>query len=185
MVLSDYPYTGIFYPGVDFNDLIQELGKEVAKMDVKDPELLRATLASSALSCFGQVLHKKFHGDMYPASFQTEDIDCFWSHSWHGLAWEKILLLMLLYNGRVSLVVGNLAAMLGMALFFAGLLPAYPRTFSIEGATYDFGPWGLTFGCIATLSALVLGRPGSKVFVDRICIHQSDEMRLSSQFVMF
>ena len=53
-------------------DIVNELGEEVSKMDVKDPELLRATRASAALRCFGRVLHKNFSGDAYHASFQTE-----------------------------------------------------------------------------------------------------------------
>ena len=53
-------------------DIANEIGDEVCKMDVKDPELLRATRASAALRCFGQVLHKNFSGDAYHASFQTE-----------------------------------------------------------------------------------------------------------------
>lgn len=53
---------------------------------------------------------------------------------------------MVIYNGRAALVAGNLAAVLGMALFYFQLLPGYPRTFSIEGRTYEFGPWGFIFG---------------------------------------
>ena len=64
--------------------LVESARRDDARMEVKDPELLRATAASSALQWFGQVLRTHFEGDLYHSSFPTERIDCFWSHSWHG-----------------------------------------------------------------------------------------------------
>ena len=147
----------------------------MSAMEVKDPELLRATLSSSALRCCGRALHQDFRGDLHHKSFRTDGLDCFWSHSWHGNSWQKILLLMVVYNGRAALIAGNLAAALGMTLFYLDLLPCYSQRYmSLE---IDYGPWGFVFGCSATFCMLLAWQSGSKIFLDRICIHQVDEER--------
>ena len=65
-----------------------------------------------------------------------------------------------------------------MTLFYFGILPSYRRPFQRFPATYDFGPWGFVFGCtVATFGMLFLWQSGSKIFLDRICIHQKDEGR--------
>ena len=149
----------------------------MSAMEVKNPELLRATRSYSALQCCGRALHHSFSGDLHYKSFQTHSFDCFWSHSWHGKSWQKILLLMVVNNGLAAVITGTLSALLGMTLFYLGLLPSYRRPFQRMQATYDFGPWGFVFGCTAAFGTLLLWQSGSKVFLDRICIHQKDEGR--------
>ena len=167
----------------EIRDNILNIASEISKMEVK-PELLRATSPSSALRFFGSVLWRHFRGDLFHLSFATKKIDCFWSHSWHATSWMKIMVLLVYYNGRAALVGGSAAACLGLTLFFLELLPTWPRGFSLEGATYDVGPWGFIFGCLASILVLLLWMPrGSRVFLDRICIHQSDE-KLKSAGVM-
>ncbi|CAK9070900.1 unnamed protein product [Durusdinium trenchii] len=146
---------------------------EMSRMEVIDPELLRATCPSTALQ--SQVLQKDFAGDLHDRSFQTSRIDCFWSHSWHATPWRKVLVLTIIYNGLAAIVAGHLGALVGTSLFYFQLLPSYPRRFPLEGATYDFGPWGLIFGISLALGTLLLWRPArSRIFLDRICIHQTD-----------
>ena len=139
--------------------------------------LLRAASASSALRWLGRAMQKGFRGDLHHESFPSEHIECFWSHSWHGNGWQKVLLLMVVYNGRAAVIAGNLAALLGMMLFYFGILPSYRRPFQRFQATYDFGPWGFVFGCVATFATLLLWKSGSRIFLDRICIHQKDTDR--------
>ena len=75
-----------------------------------------------------------------------------------------------MYNGRMAVLAGSLAAFLAMLLFYLGLVPSYQRTFAIEGAAYDFGPYGLSAGCIVSAWVLLLLPPkGSRIFLDRIC----------------
>ena len=148
---------------------------EIAKMEV-EPEVLRATSPSNALRFLGKVLQRNSRGDLFHMSFETKKIDCFWSHSWHAKSWMKIMLLLVYYNGRAALVVGCAAACLGLTLFYVEILPTWLRGFQLESARYDFGPWGLAFGCLASILVLLMYTPrGSRVFLDRICIHQSDE----------
>ena len=177
-------------PSSPVSDAISEVQKirdnivsEISKMEV-EPELLRATSPSSALRFFGRVLQKNFRGDLFHLSFATKKIDCFWSHSWHAASWMKIMLLLVYYNGRAALVAGSAAALLGVTLSYVEILPTWPRGFTLEGATYDFAPWGFIFGCLASFLVLLLWMPrGSMVFLDRICIHQTDE-KLKSAGVM-
>ena len=149
-------------------------------MEVTSPELLRATRAYSALRCCGRALHHSFSGDLHHKSFPTDSFDCFWSHSWHGSSWQKILLLMVVYNGQAALIAGHIAAVLGMSLFYLELLPSYSRHYQLVGdvgANYYYGPWGLAFGCATTFCMLFVWHPRSKIFLDRICIHQVNEDR--------
>jgi hypothetical protein len=41
---------------------------------------------------------------------QAESIGTFWSHSWHGNQWKKILTLMTFYNGTAAIALGFVAA---------------------------------------------------------------------------
>ena len=157
--------------------LTKRTANDMSAMEVTSPELLRATRAYSALQCCGRALHHSFSGDLHHRSFQTDSFDCFWSHSWHGSSWQKILLLMVVYNGRAALIAGNVAAILGMSLFYLELLPSYSRHYQLVGAEYHYGPWGLVFGCATTFCMLFVWQPGTKIFLDRICIHQKEEAR--------
>ncbi|CAK9043360.1 unnamed protein product [Durusdinium trenchii] len=156
---------------------IQDAASEISKMNLKNPELMRTTVPSKALRFFGRALREKsFDREIYHLSSTTEKVHCFWSHSWHATAWTKILLLLVIYNGRAAIVAGMSAAVFAMALFYWGLLPGYPKVFPVEGATYEVGPWGLVAGCLVTVLVLFLWQPSTmRVFLDRICIHQRDQ----------
>ena len=160
--------------------IAKESAGEISRMEVKAPELLRATFPSSALRCCGRALWPKLDRDFFHASFQTEKISCFWSHSWHAASWKKVLLLMIVYKGQAAIVFGNIAALLGMLLFYLELLPSYPRAFTVEGAVYPFAPWGLVFGSCVVPLVLLVWQPKSGVFIDRICIDQSNLERKSA-----
>ena len=156
--------------------LTKRTATDMSAMEVTRPELLRATRAYSALQCCGRALHHSFSGDLHHRSFQTDSFDCFWSHSWHGSSWQKILLLMVVYNGRAALIAGNVAAILGMSLFYLELLPS-GQHYQLAGADYHYGPWGFVLGLSATFCMLFVWQPRSKIFLDRICIHQVNEDR--------
>eukprot|EP00438_Fugacium_kawagutii_P017392 Skav217994 [mRNA] locus=scaffold3329:277276:277860:- [translate_table: standard] len=150
----------------------------MSRLSVRDPELVRVTWPSIALSGFGQALQHHFQGDLFKCSFPTKRIQCFWSHSWHANAWQKILLLMVIYNGRAALVLGSIAALLVQPLVFMSFLPLYRRTL-YEGITYDLAPWGLISGCLVGCLVLVFWQnsKSQQIFLDRICIHQKDPQK--------
>lgn len=153
----------------------------MSRLSIRDPELVRATWPSVALSGFGRALQRHFQGDLFKSSVPTKRIQCFWSHSWHGEAWQKILLLMVIYNGRAALVSGSVAALLVQPLVFMSFLPLYQRTL-YEGITYDLAPWGLIAGCLMSCLVLMFWRnpKSQQIFLDRICIHQKDPQKKSA-----
>eukprot|EP00913_Durusdinium_trenchii_P024060 g22596.t1 len=56
----------------------------VARMEISDPDVLRATRAHCAFRGCAQALRPEHGGNLYHESFVSEKISCFWSHSWHG-----------------------------------------------------------------------------------------------------
>lgn len=77
------------------------LAAQVAEMSIIRPEVLRVTPAYKALQKCGEAF--RLTRDLYHESEQSEEISSFWSHSWHGNSWKKMLTLMVLYNGLPSL----------------------------------------------------------------------------------
>ena len=59
----------------------------------------------------------------YGVSFPVKRISTFWSHSWRGAAWQKIMVLQLIYNGLPAAVLGSCAAACGLALTLSDILP--------------------------------------------------------------
>lgn len=162
---------------------VKDIADEISRMEVH-PEVLRATLASSALRCFGRVLQRGYVGDLHRLSFPTKRIRCFWSHSWHASAWMKVLIVFVYYNGGVAIASGTLAAGVAGALFYFELLPSTQRAFSLESEEYAFGPWAFAAGCTVAALVLFMYRPrNSPIFLDRICIHQTDD-DLKTQGIM-
>ncbi|CAE7573523.1 unnamed protein product, partial [Symbiodinium sp. KB8] len=104
------------------------------------------------------------------------EIDEFWSHSWHGEARRKILLLLLLKNGPAAILVGTLGALVMMILQVTGVVPGLYRKPPLlgDGATYEFAPYSLLVGIGLCTLTILLWRPQQAVFLDQICIHQHD-----------
>ena len=77
---------------------------------VTRPEVVRATQARHALRRFGRVLREGHGGpNLYQYSEARQHIAEFWSHSWHGNAWSKVLLLLVMYHGLPALLAGTVA----------------------------------------------------------------------------
>ena len=68
---------------------------------------------------------------------------------------------------------------MGTCLNYLELLPLYERRFRFEDEVYRFAPWGLIFGALVAFLVLVSYRCKSLIFLDRICIHQSNSERKS------
>ena len=76
----------------------------VASMELTRPDVLRCVAAHVPLSrCAGAFRTKELE---WQQSAECEQLEAFWSHSWHGARWKKIITLMLLYNGRAAIVAG-------------------------------------------------------------------------------
>ncbi|CAK9008299.1 unnamed protein product [Durusdinium trenchii] len=78
----------------------------VARMEVLTPDVVRVTRAYNAFRGCGKALRPQNHEDLHKDSFVRERISSFWSHSWHGPCWRKILSLFMRYNGLAAVLIG-------------------------------------------------------------------------------
>ncbi|CAE7030157.1 cpr6 [Symbiodinium natans] len=153
----------------------QDIAFCMMQMEVTQPQILRAVPAFRVLQYFGRVL--RHGGDFYHLSRPASTIDEFCSHSWHGSAWMKISLLLLMKNGVAAFVAGTLCALVMMCLFCLDMLPGYFRQpFLGTGVAYKYGPWSLLTGVLVSCLFLLLWRPKQSMFLDRICINQVDQI---------
>ena len=102
--------------------------------------------------------------------FKSHKISTFWSHSWHGGYWKKILTLLTLYNGPAALFCGFSTTILMAILFCFGILPSIDRGW----AGVPFSAWCLPSGFVVTIVVMIFWRSPTEVFLDRICISQND-----------
>lgn len=97
-------------------------------------------------------------------SFRTEVIDDFWTHSWRGSAVLKATVLLLHYNAFAAVFVSVAMVVATVALHAGGFLPAAG------------GPvaWALAAGLLPFLLVVALWRSRKRVFLDKVCIDQSE-----------
>ena len=155
---------------IQIQEIIPQVAKNIAQMDVTNPEILRVTRAFSAFQNFAEALRVGCNGDFYHKSFKSHKISTFWSHSWHGGYWKKILTLLTLYNGPAALFCGFLTAILMAILFSFGILPGIDRGWP----GLPFSPWCLPSGFVVSIVVMIFWRSPTRVFLDRICISQND-----------
>ena len=164
---------------IQIQEFIPQIAKKIAEMDVTNPEILRVTRAFSAFQNVAKALRVGCDGDFYHKSFKSHKISTFWSHSWHGGYWKKIVTLLTLYNGPAALFCGFLTASLMAILFCFGILPGIDRGW---GPWVPFSPWCLPSGFVVTIVVMISWRSPTKVFLDRLCISQKDD-RLKAQAI--
>lgn len=136
---------------------IPHLAAQVAEMSIIRPDVLRVTPAYKVLQKCGEAF--RHNRDLHHKSKQSEEISSFWSHSWHGNSWQKMLTLMVLYNGLPSILCGTGAAFIPMALFSLGFLPGFVR---VEGEQVIFSMWSLVTGFFVAIATLSCGDHGKK-----------------------
>ena len=86
------------------------LGEFIAALRITRPEILRVTQGRHALWQFGRILRERRTGrNLYEHSMQRTFIAQFWSHSWHGPVWSKIILLLAVCNSLPALFLGTVA----------------------------------------------------------------------------
>ena len=150
--------------------LVKNYASKLAQLDVTNPEVLRTTHAFCAFQGCAKALRVQCDGDFFHKSFKNDKISTFWSHSWHGAQWKKILTLLSFYNGFAAVFCGFLAAILMMILFCLGFLPSLDRQFAVE-----FSVWCLPSGFAASTLVMLFWKNRTKVFLDRICISQNND----------
>ena len=129
------------------------------------------------------------HGDeaTFALSAPTDAIDEFLSHSWANSGRQKWLSLCLYHNGAAavcaSLVVGALCAVLEANGTLTTLPTSQHRWFDGHMRRVAFGPYAAAYG--AFLAVLFFGPSllpralshDPLMFVDKVCIHQTDPRR--------
>ncbi|CAJ1394068.1 unnamed protein product [Effrenium voratum] len=143
----------------------------MASMQVTRQEVLRGAPAGRVLRSAWAVLTERVDDHKaFEVSKPVEHITEFWSHSWHGSAWRKVLTLLVVKNGFAALVTSLFSSLLFALLFGFGILPAY--SFGEETEEDFRSVWALSAGCVASCLTLLLWRPQTCVFLDRVCIDQ-------------
>ncbi|CAL1135791.1 unnamed protein product [Cladocopium goreaui] len=156
-----------------FQQMIPLVAQQIARMEVTSPEVVRVTPVFRTFEKGAVAFRTECTGDFYFKSERSEKISTFWSHSWHGGHWKKIITLITIYNGPAASVLGMLSALVMMLLFCLDLLPSLDRGRTGE-YPIGYSCWSLWAGFLVTSLAMILWRPQSRVFLDRICISQTD-----------
>ena len=94
---------------------------------------------------------------------------------------KKITTVMLIYNGPAAIRFGSIFALLAMLLFHFEVLPGFDRGWPLK--TILFSRWTLWAGVLVTTFVMIFWRPQTRVFLDRICIHQDDKI-LKAQAIL-
>lgn len=159
----------------------------ISRMAVVAPEVLRDTSAGLALRACGRPLRSSGAKDLFRRSRATKSIGTFWSHSWHGSNTTKILVLLLSYNGPAAAILGTLAAVIMFILSSYDLLPGAESVAIMQQGDserrFEKAPWSHLSGCLVAALVLFLWPARSRVFVDRICIHQ-EQQELKSKGIL-
>ena len=120
----------------------------------------------------------------YELSAPTKQYDYFLSHSWRASRWHKCWLLLLFFRAK-SVLVGSLAGtVLGFVLTVSRALPPMSTGATlaeIEGVEVSL--WCTLFALVGALLGIVIQDafegmgliPRNWVFLDKLCIHQTDD----------
>ena len=156
----------------------------MANMELIEPSLLRAAsphrgiraMAAVVLanSCSRMMAQRDL--DYRSSSAVASHIGQFWSHSWHGSKWNKLLLVLAMKNGLPAVLAGTLSGSIAMTLFLAGILPGLPRPTLLSDGPLDFpvfSCWSTIAAWLTALLTLLFWRGSGSVFLDCICVNQS------------
>ncbi|CAE7422899.1 unnamed protein product [Symbiodinium sp. CCMP2592] len=144
----------------------------IAQMDIASPEVLRVMPAVKAFQHCFLALRGAYGVDLLAMSQPSDTIAAFWSHSWHGQRWKKILTLITIYNGRAAIGLGMFIAVVMMVLSLVLDLPGYDRHDMRET---DWSAWSSWSGFLVTALLMIFWRPQTRVFLDSTCISQSND----------
>jgi len=145
-----------------------------------DPDLLRVVCSADAMRSWGAVLDSsQGAGDWYRMSRCADHVDVFVSHNWSTPRLDKFLIMALYLNMRAAVFSTAVVVVIMAPLTVAGILPTMVF---VDGTR--MGPWCQVLGLatfIFTLSSWqelcrLMPYRGKLLFLDRACIHQSDDV---------
>jgi len=168
----------------------------IMTFELPSPEILRGAHAGATLRRFGAIFRirgtegsfargskkvtkipsvTKTVIDPYALSFKVERIQDFWSHSWHANAVRKVATLLFVYNGLPAAVLGTCAALGSMTLSGRSVLPPMVHERSEDGKRIlGYSVWSQCFGIATFVVVLLLWWSRRTVFLDKVCIHQTN-----------
>ncbi|CAE7810978.1 unnamed protein product [Symbiodinium sp. CCMP2592] len=133
-------------------------------MQATRPEILRGVRVWRLLRYLPSLWLRGKRNDLHGLSQQATQFDQFWSHSWQGSGWTKYTNILYLHNCMPASIAGTLSANIACGLVSAGFLDVQQR-------------WCLLSGFVAFCTTLLLWHPRKFVFLDIVCIHQTDNGR--------
>ncbi|CAE6971644.1 ebh [Symbiodinium sp. CCMP2592] len=152
----------------------------LSRMKPVRPDIVRAVRAGRVTFCCGRALRssRRRRPGGFQTSFQTGKIDEFWSHSWHGSRWSKIVTVTYLNNGLIAPLIASVCAMISASLFVAGVLPMAffeatqkpPYIAQYPLVSY----WSKATGFAVYCFVLLLWQRRKGIFLDTLCIKQDD-----------
>lgn len=80
--------------------------------------------------------------------------------------------LMSLYNGPAAVLLGTIVALVMYVLFAMEVIPGWYRVEAPKNKGH--GSWSLCLGVLVSGFVMLLWRSRSRIFMDRICVHQTD-----------
>ncbi|CAJ1434052.1 unnamed protein product [Effrenium voratum] len=149
------------------------LAQVLASMCLTDEKFLRATPAHRIMRRAGRALRHNAQVS-FQDSRKVKEISKFISHSWQASPLLKTLTLHRFYNLTAAALAGTLGAVLGTILFSFGLLPGFERAPRFGTGTVLQGLWSLCLGHLLFVLVLFFRPPRDMVFLDRLCINQTD-----------
>ena len=151
----------------DFGESIADL---VSRMEPVRPEVVRATCVFQTLRCLASPFRSKGNRHDYYSLSQPAHRMQFWSHSWHGSRWSKILTLYVVQNATA-------ASALSTALAVGPLALSTLRLPSLKMLSFpSFVPFCFVIALVTYGVVSLFWRRRQLVFMDRICIHQSNHL---------
>lgn len=156
----------------------EKVAQRLEMMELVDPSLMRAARTHKAIEALAQECLGIEAESRLDSSFVVQEICQFWSHSWHGSAWKKLLLVLAMENGLAATVCGTLAGLIAMVLYINGLLPGGARPAILGG---DHGTslslWSTAAASLTALLTLCFWRPPRSVFLDALCVDRQTPRR--------
>eukprot|EP00438_Fugacium_kawagutii_P032309 Skav208267 [mRNA] locus=scaffold188:236085:240014:- [translate_table: standard] len=149
-------------------------------------EMKRSSVSSHAvLQCGGLVLgngNEELKHEVYSEEIDAEKPwDFFISHNWSVKRWKKFLALCLVWSGKNALICCFLVQIVCFTLVSTGVLPV--KISQLDG--HEISIWCISGSLVTYLAVFLVrhevldffGIPGYRIFLDKVCVDQSDAGR--------
>eukprot|EP00929_Paragymnodinium_shiwhaense_P102093 TRINITY_DN65289_c0_g1_i1.p1 TRINITY_DN65289_c0_g1~~TRINITY_DN65289_c0_g1_i1.p1 ORF type:complete len:580 (+),score=54.04 TRINITY_DN65289_c0_g1_i1:112-1851(+) len=155
-------------------------------------DLLRGvTLVEAMSGCCRHYRSRAVRGSDFELSAPAPELDAFVSHDWATSHWQKYFALSHLYNGQAacicSLAVAFVASLIQLSLIVTcGIDSSAAAALSFESGPEERVGWlaQVAASCVWFVVFIwwqrirsCLGIPAKLVFLDKLCIHQTDQDR--------